>query len=367
MFDILNIGNKARSLLVLQSNNFNVPTFVLIPGSYIPLLLSDDVLKQNLIDKLIYQNIHEYSVRSSPEYSMPGMMETVLNNKGYDELFNIIRKVYDSYNSTLAVLYRKRNNIPDTIPSVIIQKMVYGTGNGYSGSGVAYSRNNFGIFDSVIEFKENHQGDVIVSNQVDIYDYDMVAADYAEQIKSDLHKLEHLYKCPVEIEFTIQDGVMYMLQCRELQFQDSIIKYKIYTDLVKKHIISVFDYDQLIGQLYFNSKQIKSGNIIYTGYPVSAGIVQYKYTEPNIYFSNKIDNSILDVIDKYEGIITNQGSLTSHISIVCRNMNIPYIILPDVDLNILSTYNFTMDGYSGSIYDSCDIITITKENINQYV
>lgn len=367
MFDILNIGNKARSLIFLKTHNFNVPPFIIIPGSYINALLQDGSLQDNLIKQLDEFDMKIYSVRSSPEYSMPGVMQTILNVETYDKLFELIQQVYDSYNSKLSILYRTRNNIPDAPPSVIIQKMVFGNSSGYSGSGVAYSRNNFGDAAAVIEFKGNHQGDVIVSNQIDINNYDVIPSSLEHEISQQLRNLEKLYKFPVEIEFTVENGIYYILQCRELKFTDSVLKYKIYTDLYNSAVITEKKYLDLIDALDLNSIRINSGNVIYTGYPASGGIVTYNSINPNIYFADKIDNSILDVLDQYSGIITNEGSLTSHISIVCRNMNIPYIILPDVDLYMLSNTNFTMDGFTGNIYDECDIIKITKENIKDYV
>ena len=132
------LGGKGESLILLQTLGYNVPEFLIISGKYLDEILSDHKEYLNVLQWLTDNEIDLFSVRSSPEISMPGLMETKLNQT-IVTLQQSLLEVYHSYSSDLCKLYRKINNIPDIAPAVIIQKMVDGRGKN-SGSGVAYAR-----------------------------------------------------------------------------------------------------------------------------------------------------------------------------------------------------------------------------------
>lgn len=348
------IGNKANNLLIMSellSDIINIPEYHIIPND---IDIEQGVYETNCW--LSKNKIDKFSIRSSGIYSMPGMMDTMLECS-IDSLETNIKLVRESFNNPRAKLYRKLNNIPEILPGIIIQKMVYGNGVGFSGTGVLCSRNNSGEFALFGEFVENSMGDVLVSNEIDSTFNHSVFDDNSELLLAVLRKLEEHFKEPQEIEFTVENGIFYILQTRKLQF-NNLVYIKILNDFRKNMVINESEFSEKI-ESWLNGKSFKIVGSYYVNYlvatPVSGGIC----TSDNILIKDKLLNDDLAELVHYDGVITSQGSITSHPAMLCRNLNIPYVIY---DISKLPVY-FTVDAYKGHIIlDPVEIQTLTTIN-----
>jgi len=159
-----------------------------------------------------------------------------------DQLQSSIKAVFESWDNPRAKSYRKMNGYSDDWGTAVnIQVMVFGNANDESGSGVLFSRdkatgNNFPIGDYVI----NGQGEDVVAGIVPTIDIEEMVnwdnSSYYELLQV-AGKLEHKYKDMQEVEFTIQDGELFILQTRT-GLRTSTAAFRIAVDMVKEGLIT---------------------------------------------------------------------------------------------------------------------------------
>jgi pyruvate,orthophosphate dikinase len=136
-----------------------------------------------------------------------------------EQLTQAIRAVFDSWTGERAVQYRRINRIPDDWGTAVnVQQMVFGNKGDTSGSGVAFSRDEVtGAPEPSGDFLVNAQGEDVVSgvrNTQDIADLKEVMPDAHAQLMEILRTLESHYKDMQDVEFTVEEGRLYMLQTR---------------------------------------------------------------------------------------------------------------------------------------------------------
>ncbi|MCK5247046.1 pyruvate, phosphate dikinase, partial [Candidatus Bipolaricaulota bacterium] len=159
------------------------------------------------------------SVRSGAFVSMPGMMDTILNIEDGDQVLAAIKHIFESWDNMRAVEYRRLNNISPTLgTAAIVQAMVYGNLDDKSGTGVVFSRNpstgETGLFG---EYLISAQGEDLVSGvrtpkPVATLESEMPEA-YKELDKI-AQKLEEHFRDMQDIEFTIENHKLWLLQTR---------------------------------------------------------------------------------------------------------------------------------------------------------
>lgn len=343
--------NKLESLIFLKENNINTPDFFCITADDI----NTYIIPEKFQNKLV-------SIRSSPVYSMPGILDTKLNIYCNSEnILNFYQEQLDLFNSKLAKLYRLKRNLSDTPPNIIVQLMVDGR---RGGSGVYLT--NVGISnDDVNEFKKGISGEKIVQNLINSVDFDVLFEDKLIELKVISKSLVQLLKKPIELEYTIEDDILYILQIRPIEINDILTRTKLLQYYYEQKIINDIEFSTSLDVIWQGIESIPIINPekhpICTAIPVVPGVARGTlYKDIGVFYD--IGNKIITVIDKYSGIITKRGSLTSHISIICRNLNKPYIILPDIDI---LPNNIIFDGGNGNIYDADDdniFINVTKQN-----
>ena len=271
--------------------------------------------------------------------------------------------MYNSYYNKRAILYRKIKNIENIPPSVILQKMVYGNLNDNSGSGIMFTHNLVGEHVPLIEYKKNCQGDKLVNNTVNHNDFVEVPEHIGKQLKSAANIIVTYFKYPQDVEFTVEDNTLYILQSRRLWFGNQL-DYKICHNLYINGTLSKKQFFQDLDKIFSKGKifmDLESDNVtpIATGQPVVGDIAAGEVGR-DILLMDVLGNDDIDQLNQYKGVITKSGGLTSHIAIICRNLNIPYIICTD---NISG--NVVINGFNGQIYrpETVNIINLTKENI----
>lgn len=238
-------GNKGNNLVKMYQAGIRVPYGFVISCdaslSYRKNRVISDEMKEQIVEairemekrtgKKWGQRDRELilSVRSGAAVSMPGILCTQLNVKmetadadRYASVFRAVERVWDSWDTPLAREYRKRKNISyDMGTGVVVQEMRFGNYNSDSGSGVIFTVNPLTKKKEIYgEYLSEVQGDAIVSGSVDARDIkhlkDENSSVYTQLlVQADL--VEMLFGKPQDIEFTYENGQVYILQSRDVR------------------------------------------------------------------------------------------------------------------------------------------------------
>ena len=263
-----------------------------------------------------------------------------------EQLMGAIKAVFRSWNNPRAIYYRRMNDIPsDWGTAVNVQMMVFGNMGNTSGTGVAFSRNpatgEKGLYG---EFLLNAQGEDVVAGVRTPKSIDQLKNDQPkvfEQFKAIVDKLEKHYRDMQDMEFTIEEGKLFMLQTRNGK-RTAAAAIKIACDLVDEGMISEkeavlqIDPKQLDALLHpqFDAKELKAATPIGTALPASPGAacgkVVFTAEDATKWATEKKEKVILvrletspeDIEGMHysEGILTVRGGMTSHAAVVARGM-----------------------------------------------
>jgi len=265
------------------------------------------------------------------------------------QLWGAIGAVFGSWMNERAIVYRKLNDIPAAWGTAVnVQSMVFGNMGEDSGTGVAFTRDaasGENIFYG--EYLFNAQGEDVVAGTRTPLKIASLQKDNAKIYKElvDVRKkLEQHYKDMMDIEFTIQQGRLWMLQCR-VGKRTGFAAIKIAVDMVREKLISKeealmrIEPDQLNQLLrpIFDPKEkeaaVKNGLLLTKGLNAGPGAASGK-----IAFSAqdaeemaakgekcilvRIETSPEDIkgMNASEGILTARGGMTSHAALVARQM-----------------------------------------------
>ncbi len=262
------------------------------------------------------------------------------------QLIEAIQAVFRSWNNDRAKTYRKLNDIPDTWGTAVnVQQMVYGNTGDKSGTGVAFTRNPAtGEKKLFGEFLINAQGEDVVAGirtPEHIDKLKEVLPDCYDEFVKICAILENHYKDMQDMEFTIENGKLFMLQTRNGK-RTASAALKIAVDLVDEGAITKEeallrvnprDLDQLLHPV-FDDKALKRAEIIATGLAASPGAatghVYFSAEDVKDAYENGIKNIVLarmetspediEGMNLAQGILTSRGGMTSHAAVVARGM-----------------------------------------------
>ena len=287
----------------------------------------------------------------------------------WEQLWGAVCAVFGSWMNERAILYRKLNNIPaEWGTAVSVQAMVFGNMGENSATGVAFSRDaatGENIFNG--EYLINAQGEDVVagirtpqqitiegsrrwakaqniSEEERLEKYpsleEVMPTVYAE-LNEIQHHLETYFKDMQDIEFTIQDGKLWMLQCRNGK-RTGAAMVKIAMDMLREGLIDEktavlrcepAKLDELLHPV-FDKTAIKNAKVIVKGLPASPGAA----TGPVVFFAEDAEKVLAEtgkkaVLVRIEtspedlkgmldaaGILTARGGMTSHAAVVARGM-----------------------------------------------
>jgi len=261
------------------------------------------------------------------------------------QLVSAVEAVFRSWNNDRAVLYRKLNHIPDNLgTAVTVQTMVFGNMGDTSGSGVAFTRNpSNGIPELFGEFLVNAQGEDIVAgirtpNQIEEME-ELFPGAYKD-FQRIACVLEQHYKDMQDMEFTIENNKLYMLQTRAAK-RTAECAIRVAVDMVNEGLISketavermdVSQIDQLLHPAFDHEAERKA-KILAKGLPASPGAASgkiYFHADDAVSAAEKGIKAILvrqetspeDLAGMVvaEGILTARGGMTSHAAVVARGM-----------------------------------------------
>ena len=265
------------------------------------------------------------------------------------QLWGAIGAVFGSWNNERAIAYRKMYDIPESWGTAVnVQSMVFGNMGEDSGTGVAFTRDAAsGANEFYGEYLMNAQGEDVVAGIRTPLPISRLAKQnpriYAE-LEKNRKILEKHYRDMMDIEFTIQQGKLYMLQCR-VGKRTAFAAIKIAVDMVSERLITdkealqriepeqlnqllrpVFDMDEkaaAVGNGRLLAKGLNAGPGAATGRVVfnAPDAEEWKKRGEHVILT-RIETSPEDIkgMDAAEGILTARGGMTSHAALVARQM-----------------------------------------------
>jgi pyruvate,orthophosphate dikinase len=282
----------------------------------------------------------------------------------WDQLWGSVTAVFDSWMNPRAKYYRYMHGYPEEWGTAVnVQAMVYGNMGNNSGTGVAFTRNAATGENSFNgEYLINAQGEDVVSGvrtpqQITLRGakrWAVLAGVSEEDRKTNFPSLEELmptvykeldatqdildrhYNNMQDLEFTIQDGKLWMLQTRNGK-RTAAAMVKIAMDLLKDGRISEkealmmqepYKLDELLHPV-FDEEAIKTAEVLAKGLPASPGAA----TGQIVFFADEADKYPISILVRVEtspedlegmniakGILTARGGMTSHAAVVARGM-----------------------------------------------
>ncbi|MBO5926005.1 MAG: pyruvate, phosphate dikinase, partial [Clostridia bacterium] len=263
-----------------------------------------------------------------------------------EQLMGAVKAVFRSWDNPRAIYYRRMNDIPSSWGTAVnVQEMVFGNMGDTSGTGVAFSRNpSTGEKGLYGEFLMNAQGEDVVAGVRTPQTIDQLKdaqPEVYEQFKTIVDKLEKHYRDMQDMEFTIEEGKLFMLQTRNGK-RTAAAALKIACDLVDEGMISekeavlMIDPKQLDSLLHpqFDAVALKKAIPIGQALPASPGAacgkVVFTADDATLWVNEKKEKVILvrletspeDIEGMHcsEGILTVRGGMTSHAAVVARGM-----------------------------------------------
>ncbi len=266
-----------------------------------------------------------------------------------DQLWGAVSAVFSSWMNERAIAYRKMYDIPEAWGTAVnIQAMVFGNMGEDSGTGVAFTRDaatGENLFYG--EFLMNAQGEDVVAGTRTPLPISKLA-ETKPTIYKELEKyrkgLEKHYRDMMDIEFTIQQNKLYMLQCR-VGKRTAFAAMKIAVDMVDEKLIDEKEalkriepdsLNQLLRPIFDRKekdKAIKEGKLLAIGLNAGPGAACGKvvFNAPDAEEWKKRGEKIILVrvetspedikgMDASEGILTARGGMTSHAALVARQM-----------------------------------------------
>ncbi|MBR1561256.1 MAG: pyruvate, phosphate dikinase, partial [Clostridia bacterium] len=263
----------------------------------------------------------------------------------YQQMMEAVKAVFRSWDNPRANVYRRMNDIPYSWGTAVnVMPMVFGNLNNRSGTGVAFTRNPAtGEKKLFGEYLINAQGEDVVAgirtpNKIDQLKEDM--PEVYEQFKTIADNLEKHYKDMQDMEYTIENGKLYMLQTRNGK-RTAAAALKIAVDLVDEGMITEEEavmrvepkqLDSLLHPM-FDPKALKAATPIGEGLAASPGAacgqVVFSAEDAKRWAEHghrvvlvRLETSPEDIegMVASQGILTVRGGMTSHAAVVARGM-----------------------------------------------
>jgi pyruvate,orthophosphate dikinase len=311
-----------------------------------------------------------------------------------DQLVGAVEAVFASWLNDRAVTYRKINNIPDTWGTgATIQTMVFGNLNEKSGTGVAFTRNpSDGVKELYGEYLMNAQGEDVVAgirtplplNKEASTGGDSLEIKHPkvyEEIINIASKLENHFKEVQDIEFTIENEKIFLLQTRKAK-RTAQASVKIVIDMVEEGVVTkkegllmvdANNINNLLHPQFVESQEKKFFNKALNASPgaavgeivFDADKAEEEATKGRDVILVRDETSPEDIHGMHSsvGILTTKGGMTSHAAVVARGMGKPCVVGAEnlfIDLEEKTISNGTvtleegdlisLDGTLGEVY-----------------
>ena len=288
--------------------------------------------------------------------------------------------VFRSWNTDRAVYYRQMNNIPSHWGTAVnVQERVYGNMGESSGTGVAFSRNpSTGENKLYGEYLMNAQGEDVVAGIRTPFTIDHLEEqmpEVYEQFYKIAHDLERHYGDMQDLEFTIENAKLFILQTRNGK-RTAMAALQIAVDMVAEGLISReeallgIDPQQLDALLHpaFDTNALAAAKHVAKGLPASPGAAtgQIAFTAQQATEAKEMGRPVILVREETspediqgmaaaEGILTSRGGMTSHAAVVARGMG--KCCVSGCSEALISEKNKTLT-IDGKVYGADDFISL---------
>ncbi|MFQ3727501.1 pyruvate, phosphate dikinase [Staphylococcus equorum] len=349
-----------------------------------------------------YKTQHEY--QNDADIPAEGLQEICEHFKGvyldevykpfpqepFDQLTEAIEAVFKSWDNDRARVYRELNEIPHDIGTAVnIQEMVFGNSGERSGTGVAFTRNPVtGEAKLFGEYLLNAQGEDVVAGIRTPKDIESLKDQmpHAHQQFVDVsQRLEKHYKDMQDIEFTIENEQLYILQTRNGK-RTANAAIHIAVDLVEEGVITkeeavmnveVKSIDQLLHPNFDKTALEHASVISKLGLPASPGAasgkivfsaetakIQFEQGESVILMRPETSPEDIEGMVASEAIVTTHGGMTSHAAVVARGMGKCCVTgCSDLEINVVDK----VVNYPGGTLHEGDMISVDGAQGDIYV
>lgn len=308
----------------------------------------------------------------------------------YDQLFKAIEAVFGSWNNERAIKYRQMNDIRGLLGTAVnVQCMVFGNMGDTSGTGVAFTRDpSTGENKFFGEFLMNAQGEDVVAGirtPNPIEKLGEINPKVYAQLVEIRSKLEDHYHDMQDMEFTIQEGKLYMLQTRNgkrtifswLRSQVEMVKEGLITPEVAVKRVPAAEFSKLFAPIldfkFLEESSIKPITVGLNASPGGAcGQIYLTASKAEKAASEGINAILVRAETSPEdiggmavsaGVVTCRGGMTSHAAVVARGMGCPCVSgAGDITVNVPKGYievngirlnegdYLSIDGFTGEVY-----------------
>ena len=349
-----------------------------------------------------YKTQHEY--QNDADIPAEGLQEICEHFKGvyldevykpfpqepFDQLTEAIEAVFKSWDNDRARVYRELNEIPHDIGTAVnIQEMVFGNSGERSGTGVAFTRNPVtGEAKLFGEYLLNAQGEDVVAGirtPKDIESLKDQMPHVHQQFVDVSQRLEKHYKDMQDIEFTIENEQLYILQTRNGK-RTANAAIHIAVDLVEEGVITkeeavmnveVKSIDQLLHPNFDKTALEHASVISKLGLPASPGAasgkivfsaetakIQFEQGESVILMRPETSPEDIEGMVASEAIVTTHGGMTSHAAVVARGMGKCCVTgCSDLEINVVDK----VVNYPGGTLHEGDMISVDGAQGDIYV
>jgi len=263
----------------------------------------------------------------------------------WDQLMGAVGAVFSSWMNDRAIVYRRKYNIPTEWGTAVnVQAMVYGNTGDKSGSGVAFTRNPAnGAKEFYGEFLINAQGEDVVAGvrtPEPVSELKKQMPKAYQELERIRQTLEKHFRDVQDFEFTIEDGVVYMLQTRNGK-RTAMAALKFSMDMYKEKLIDwktavmrnpADQFEQLLAPV-FDTSEVAKAKAIATGLPAGPGaasgqiylnadraVTAAEKGQPVLLVRLETSPEDLRGMIAAEGILTARGGVSSHAALVARQM-----------------------------------------------
>ena len=265
--------------------------------------------------------------------------------KPEEQLLMAVKAVFSSWNNNRAISYRNHNDIPHDLGTAVnVQTMVFGNIGENSGTGVAFTRNPATGENKVFgEFLLNAQGEDVVAGirtPKDISELKDLMPEVYDEFVEVTETLEEHYKDMQDIEFTIQEGDLYLLQTRTgKRTADAAVNIAVDMKeeglIDKETAVTRIDPEDISQLLHpnFKEEELENADLLAEGLAASPGAATGKvyFTSEDAAEAAKDGEDVIlvrketspeDIEGMVEsnGILTSRGGMTSHAAVVARGM-----------------------------------------------
>ncbi|QKS72471.1 pyruvate, phosphate dikinase [Paenalkalicoccus suaedae] len=333
-----------------------------------PELTADDWKELIQTFKLIVQKKHKQPFPEDP----------------HEQLMLAVAAVFRSWYNDRAMIYRRVHHIPHTLGTAVnIQSMVFGNMGDTSGTGVAFTRNpSTGEATLYGEYLVNAQGEDVVAGirtPNPIAELASAMPDVFAQFKETCERLEAHYRDMQDIEFTVEDGKLYLLQTRNGK-RTAAAGVRIAVEMVREGILTReeallrVDADQVDKLLHARIDDSVDRDVFAKGLPASPGAASGAIVfsaddaakraadgERVILVRPETTPDDIHGIIAAEAVLTTRGGMTSHAAVVargmgkacvcgCEELNVGENTLSVAGETLVEGTIITLDGGTGEVY-----------------